>query len=119
MPWQIRACVMPRRCRETLTRDTNRNLASCPHIHVIVMRGHSASRTRVNALLSRASTSFFAAAWNSLARTLIRPHGEEARARHAAAMLLMFRARAVSNHEGGRCEARLSTLKLTEPAQSG
>ena len=37
------------------------------------------------------------------ARTLIRPHGEEARARDAAAMLLMFMARAVSNHEGGPC----------------
>jgi hypothetical protein len=35
------------------------------------------------------------------ARTVIRPHGEEARARDATAMVLMFRARAVSNHEGG------------------
>jgi hypothetical protein len=35
------------------------------------------------------------------ARTLIRPHGEQARAREAATMLPMFRARAVSNHEGG------------------
>src|SRR6516164_1459173 len=35
---------------------------------------------------------------------VIRPHGEEARAvRGAPAMLLMLRARAVSNHEGGRC----------------
>jgi hypothetical protein len=39
------ACVMPKRCRETLTRDSRRILASCPRIHLIVMRGHSASRT--------------------------------------------------------------------------
>ena len=38
--------------------------------------------------------------------TVIRPHGEEARAfRDAPAMLLMLRARAVSNHEGGLCVA--------------
>jgi hypothetical protein len=53
--------------------------------------------------LSGASTSLFAAAWNGLARTLIRPHGEEARARYAAAMLLMFRARAVSNQRAAQC----------------
>jgi len=34
---------------------------------------------------------------------MIRPHGEEARARDATAMLLVLRARAVSNHEGGLC----------------
>ena len=37
------------------------------------------------------------------ARTPIRPHGEEARVRDAPAVVQMFRARAVSNHEGGPC----------------
>jgi len=32
---------------------------------------------------------------------LIRPHGEEARARNATVIPLMLWARAVSNHEGG------------------
>jgi hypothetical protein len=41
-----------------------------------------------------------------LAQSPIRPHGEEARARDAIAVLLILRARAVSNHEGG---ARMSS----------
>ena len=50
-----------------------------------------------------ALSEWFVAEWS--ARTVILPHGEEARARDAAAMLLMFRGRAVSNHEGGPCVA--------------
>jgi hypothetical protein len=37
------------------------------------------------------------------AATVTPPHGEEARARDATAILLMLRARAVSNREGGPC----------------
>ena len=45
----------------------------------------------------------------SSARPVIRPHGEEARAlRDAPGTLLMLKARAVSNHEGGRCGATSS-----------
>src|SRR6516162_8907378 len=49
-----------------------------------------------------ALSEWFMAEWS--VRSVIRPHGEEARAfRDAPAMLLMLRARAVSNHEGGPC----------------
>ena len=61
-----------------------------------------AADTQIGALATRFALSEWFMAECS-ARSVIRPHGEEARARDGSAMVLMFRARAVSNHEGGPC----------------
>jgi hypothetical protein len=62
-----------------------------------------ASKTIAAIIDARTFLSFITAP-ELLARTVIRPHGEEARAlRRSLCSPVALRARAVSNHEGGPC----------------
>ena len=81
------------------------------------MGGADQTERRIDGLVARfAQSEWFMA--ESSARTLIRPHGEEARVRDATAVVQLFWARAVSNHEGGPCLPTHPSRRIAQSAST-